>query len=307
MNVKKLISRLAIFVIGVPLTVFLIYLPFFNHFPLHALMVLVTLLASIELYNIFSVKVRMPSKFFTVFLSILIPLVYGSYLILTSVLNLPRFSWYHLIPTITLIACIIAVFVREIAHESSFEDSSSRIALTSFLIFYTGYLITYIQQMSVFTLPSLSTQGGKDVSTGYLITFILMVYICDSSAWLFGNLFGKNNKGILKASPNKSVAGFLGGIFGAITIGIICYFAMASIYKENIFPSSIVKIIVLGFLISISAIVGDLTESIFKRASGVKDSSKIILGRGGVLDSIDSILVAAPVFYLYSIIFYVNF
>ncbi len=307
MNKNKLFSRLAIFIVGVPLTLFLIWLPFFNHLALHILMVLVTIAGSLELHNIFSVKVRMPSKIFTTILAVIIPFIYGAYLVYTAATGSPRVNWYHLIPTITLILCIIAIFIREITHEQTFDDSSSRIAYSSFLVFYTGYLITFIQQMSIFAVPALNLEGHKNVSTGYLITFILIVYLCDSSAWLFGNLFGKNNKGILKASPNKSIAGFMGGIFGAVAISLICYFTLNAIYKVNIFPGSIAKIIVLGFLIGFSAIIGDLTESILKRSSGVKDSGKIIMGRGGILDSIDSIVVSAPVFYLYSIIFFVNF
>ena len=66
----------------------------------------------------------------------------------------------------------------------------------------------------------------------------------------------------------------------------------------EIFNGSFVKAIILGILIATSGIIGDLVESVFKRSSEIKDSGNVILGRGGLLDSIDSILYAAPIFYV---------
>ena len=60
------------------------------------------------------------------------------------------------------------------------------------------------------------------------------------------------------------------------------------------------KILFLGFMTATAAIVGDIIESVFKRSTGTKDSGSIIPGRGGVLDSIDSILLAAPIYYILS-------
>ena len=126
-----------------------------------------------------------------------------------------------------------------------------------------------------------------------------MVFFCDSLAWFFGVLFGKNNRGFIKASPNKSIVGFAGGFLGSICGGILSYF----IWPE-VFEGSIVKIIVIGFILAFSSIVGDLIESVFKRSVGVKDSGHIVPGRGGALDSIDSLLMSAPIFYLLISIFY---
>ena len=109
----------------------------------------------------------------------------------------------------------------------------------------------------------------------------------------------KKQPRVVKASPNKSVMGFIGGFAGSIAAGVLGY-----ILWPNIFHGSILKIIFMGICIAFSSIVGDLTESIFKRSAGVKDSGHVIPGRGGVLDSIDSILMSAPVFYLMISILY---
>lgn len=292
---KKLISRLVVFIVGVPAILFLIWLPFFDHIALHVLMTAVTALGAIELHKIFSVKVKMPHVALMTILSSLIPFSYGAYLVITSVFGLPRFNYFYLIPTIAFIFSAIFVLAREVLTQSQFDDSNSRMSHSIFLLFYTGYLISFIQQISNFTIE------GKNVSTAYLITFIVIVFLCDSAAWLFGNLFGKRNKGIIKASPNKSIAGFTGGIVGAVFFACMCKL----IFKQ--FPGSWAKIIILGILIGITSIIGDLVESVIKRSSNVKDSGKIILGRGGILDSADSILISAPVYFLYCILFYVNF
>ena len=119
--------------------------------------------------------------------------------------------------------------------------------------------------------------------------------MCDSAAWFFGILFGNKTRGYFKASPNKSLTGFVGGIAGSIASGLLFTY----IFKD-IFCVEIYKIVITGFFTALAAIIGDLIESVFKRNLQVKDSGTIIPGRGGILDSIDSIIIAAPVFYIFA-------
>jgi phosphatidate cytidylyltransferase len=118
-------------------------------------------------------------------------------------------------------------------------------------------------------------------------------------------LFGKGNRGIVPASPNKSVAGFIGGAFGTIVIGVGAVLIQPDVFiLQNAVsgvPGGAVTIgALLALLTGIAATLGDLAESAIKRSSGADDSGNIIPGRGGVLDSIDSVAFAAPVFYLLS-------
>ena len=124
----------------------------------------------------------------------------------------------------------------------------------------------------------------------WLLTFLLFVFSSDTFAYLFGILFGKNNKNIVKVSPNKSVAGFIAGAFvPALEGALLTYFA--SIYGLTWYQGFL-----LGFCTAIAGILGDLIESAFKRSANVKDSGTIIPGRGGIMDSIDSLVMAAPIF-----------
>ena len=115
----------------------------------------------------------------------------------------------------------------------------------------------------------------------------------DSGAWFFGVLFGKSTRGFFKASPNKSLVGFFGGIITAIACGILFKFIF-----PTVFFGSIWKIVLVSFTTALAAIIGDLIESVFKRSLGVKDSGTIIPGRGGLLDCLDSLILGAPIFYI---------
>ena len=125
----------------------------------------------------------------------------------------------------------------------------------------------------------------------YILLFFLIVFSSDTFAFLIGIAFGKNNKGIVKVSPNKSIAGFAGGL---LIPGILT--ALVSYIAPDVFPFGMSAGFAIGVLTAIAGTIGDLIESSFKRSASVKDSGSIVLGRGGVLDSIDSIVMAAPVY-----------
>lgn len=114
----------------------------------------------------------------------------------------------------------------------------------------------------------------------------------DSGAWLLGVLFGKNNRGVVKVSMNKSAMGFFGGVLGTfLFMGIARYV----IPELNSMPIYIY--IILSAILALVTITGDLVESAIKRSAKIKDSGTAIMGRGGLLDSIDSLLLVAPIFY----------
>jgi phosphatidate cytidylyltransferase len=127
--------------------------------------------------------------------------------------------------------------------------------------------------------------------------------INDSAAWAAGMLFGSGNRGIIPASPNKSVAGFIGGTAAAVLAGLGGVLLFPAVFAPKLLPP-LPSGLILGLFLGAAASLGDLMESALKRSSGIKDSGSIIPGRGGVLDSIDSIALAAPVFYaVYRILF----
>ena len=118
--------------------------------------------------------------------------------------------------------------------------------------------------------------------------FILIVISFDIFSYLVGNFFGKHT--LTKFSPNKTIEGLIGGIIVSFITAILFLYYFNTNININIY--SILFII----LIILSAFIGDLIESYFKRKNNLKNSSKILPGHGGVFDRFDS--------FLFSIIFY---
>ncbi len=268
---SKVISRLGIFFIGVPLVIALVMLNQYNHLAIHVVVTAVSVIAATEFYSILAHNFKLQNKNLVLILAGFINF---------SMLLRAIFNFDVTYVDFCFIVAVLICLSTEV-FSKTFEDSNSHIITSIAILTYTGFLLTFLTRLTFL-------KNSRQV----LIMFLTMVFFCDSAAWLFGNLFGKNNKGFIKASPNKSIAGFCGGILGSVLSGYLSW----SLWK-NIFDGSLVKLILLGVLISITSILGDLVESVLKRSSDCKDSGSIIPGRGGILDSIDSIVFSAPVFY----------
>ena len=127
---------------------------------------------------------------------------------------------------------------------------------------------------------------------GRIVVFVLLlvIVVSDSAQYYTGRAFGKRPLSPA-ISPKKTVEGAIGGVvFGTLAMTLAGHY---------VFRSPIWMLALLGAAISLLGIVGDLFESLLKRSAGVKDSSNLIPGHGGVLDRIDSWLFAAPVYYIF--------
>jgi phosphatidate cytidylyltransferase len=133
-----------------------------------------------------------------------------------------------------------------------------------------------------------------------IIYMLLVVKWTDGGAYFVGCACGKH-KLFPRISPAKTWEGLMGGLGTGALVSLIVYFACGG--NLGVVSFDLVDAIILGVLLGIFGTVGDLAESMFKRAAGVKDSSKAIRGMGGILDVIDSILFAAPLIYVYARLF----
>ena len=128
----------------------------------------------------------------------------------------------------------------------------------------------------------------------YLLLYVfLLVWGADSGAYFFGRALGKH-KLAPKVSPGKSWEGVLGGLF---TSGVIA-FVFLQVTPNDVFGRTLetVPFIVVSIATVAISVLGDLAESMFKRQAGIKDSSNLIPGHGGILDRVDSLTAAIPFF-----------
>ncbi len=129
-----------------------------------------------------------------------------------------------------------------------------------------------------------------------LLMFVfLLVWAADTGAYFSGKRFGKHKLAV-KVSPGKTVEGFIGGIVCSMLVTFL-----ASLYF-NVSVDKIPFFFLAAFVTSLVSTLGDLSESVFKREAGLKDSGSLLPGHGGILDRIDSLTAAVPVFTLMYII-----
>ena len=271
---NKVAKRLLVFFIGVPLVIGVVSLYYYNYIALNILAVVGSAFGANEFYNMASKKVKMFPKTLVIIFTAALPFLAYNFILLD--LDLSNLTWF-------LVLEIFLFMGAEALFSKSFEDSIIKISLTVLIIFYTGFMITFVTRLT----------SIKENATIFIYLYFILVFMCDSGAWFFGVLFGKSTRGIFSASPNKSIVGFFGGIITSIASGILLKF----IFPDILF-GPIWKIILVAFGTALAAIVGDLIESVFKRSCEVKDSGNLIPGRGGALDCIDSLILGAPIYYI---------
>lgn len=151
-------------------------------------------------------------------------------------------------------------------------------------VYALGYLAAYL------VIPVEENPSGGSV--GMLLCILILTVFNDFAQFFFGKLFGRY-KIIPKVSPNKTWEGFIGGVI-ATTI-------MALFLVPYLTPSSLVMGGGAGFVIAVTGFLGDVTMSAIKRDIGVKDTSTLLPGHGGILDRLDSLVFTAPLFFHYTV------
>jgi phosphatidate cytidylyltransferase len=183
-----------------------------------------------------------------------------------------------------LILFVLGLCVRQFVSKNTTTGILS-IAVTLFGLMYVPWLLNFVQKINFF--PGVE---GKY----FLLYFILVTKFSDMGAYAIGSLIGRH-KMIPRISPGKTWEGFGGAIFVSTGASLtFVHFFGAHMYRMNPLHA-----IILGVVLSSTAVIGDLIESLFKREAGVKDSGNFFPGIGGILDLLDSLLFNAPIMYLY--------
>ena len=275
---KKLIQRLLMFFIGLPLVVFLVvFLPQKNHLAINIIVILLSALGALEFANMLREKeLRLhPAA----------ALVLGALGPAAMTLAVSFGAGGQLIPAVFILGAAGCLISGAFAAKDRLREVINHISAGFSVMLYPGLFMAWIIRMSL--LPRADM---------VILIFLLTVFANDSIAWAVGMLFGGGNRGAVPASPNKSIAGFTGGFAASILVGVGAVLFIPDAFNPSRLPPLIAGVII-GFVPGAAAALGDLAESAMKRSARIKDSGTIIPGRGGVLDSIDSIALAAPVYY----------
>ena len=236
--------------------------------------------------------------------------------------SLPRFKWLGLAGGITLVGTlfvylsgmakqqlgepttgvaaelelgIFAVLLlallgrRVFAHPAA--PSFSMVGHTMLGVLYVSWLLGFLLKIYFFAAPD---DAGFDA--GYCLLFFILATKCsDIGAYSLGSLIGRH-KMIPSVSPGKTWEGFVGAILLSTAAAMVMahYWGAARLGGMTLGHAA-----VLGPLLAVGAVIGDLVESVFKRDSGVKDSGSFFPGIGGILDLLDSLLFNAPLMFLY--------
>jgi len=275
---SKLIQRLLLFFLGTPLLIVIImFLPMYNHIAWNSVMLLGSLAGASELHKILTKKLNISLR--------KLPFA-GAYLPIAAYLEMSGITFAGFTSFI-LIIVISIIMTREVFlnNQKDVDNVILRLLSSIIILIYPGLFMIYAIRISIFPEAS------------YLIfLFLVLNFTNDSLAFVGGSLLGRHYTKLFFVSPNKSSIGYISGFVSTIVIGLVF---------RIIFPVAISfwQMIILSSVSAISANAGDLIESAIKRSADIKDSGDLMPGRGGILDSIDSMLFSAPAYYFILLLF----
>jgi phosphatidate cytidylyltransferase len=288
------VTRVLTSAVLVPTVIYLIVL---GGLPFLGVVVMVTLLGLREFYGLIEDKGAHPIMSYGMAAGAALPVV--AYL----------GTEYH--ATLILTAAMIALMVRAVGR-AQISEALASISGTFMGIFYVGWLLSHIVVLRNFHHAASSKYGAAAVdavgvtpqSGIFFVLFCLVAAVwSDAGAYFAGRAWGRR-KLAPRISPGKTVEGAIGGVVAG-TIGALLTKLIFDVFWPELSRSlNWGPAAAMGMVVAVVGIVGDLVESLMKRDAQTKDAGSLLPGMGGVLDRIDSPLLAIPVMY-YMLLFYV--
>ncbi len=198
---------------------------------------------------------------------------------------------------VVLLVCTLVLWMRGVSGQPM-----ASLSVTLFGALYTGGTLSFAYALRYHQYAvggrELAVAGGSVLvaAGGVLVALpVLVTWATDIGAYAFGRAFGRHRL-MPSVSPGKTVAGAVGGVAVSVVVTwALAGFVLRPVAQLGLTP---VGIVTFGVLTSVAAQAGDLFESLLKREAGVKDSSHLIPGHGGLLDRVDSLIFVLPVAYL---------
>lgn len=272
---SELTRRIIFAVIAAPASIVVLYV---GDWALTIVLSVLAALAAWELYRMARETGALPLEPAGIVLAALLPIaVHGQ-----------RLGVYSLSLT-AVIAMTLVLFASSIWLRGPGGKPLSSVAITSFGIVYAG-LFAYI-----YALRYHDYAVGARAGTVLVVLPLLLTWATDIGAYTFGRSFGRK-KLIPSVSPGKTVEGAVGGL--GLTIIVCLLYVRFILMPYAQLGLTIQGAVLFAIVVSVAAQTGDLAESLLKREAGIKDSSRIIPGHGGILDRFDSILFVMPIAFL---------
>jgi len=194
-----------------------------------------------------------------------------------------------------VLALILASMAWATVRREGLEPQFRNIAVTVFGVLYVALPMAFL----VCTRFLTEGAGGRHEGWDLMMLVIGVTKLSDVGAYFAGSLLGRH-KLAPRVSPKKTVEGAVGGVALSVATALVMVYGMGIL---TVSERGLLAVIAFGVVVSVASQVGDLTESLLKRSTGTKDSGNLLPSFGGVLDLIDSFLVAAPVAYLVLAVF----
>lgn len=272
MDWRNLGQRVAVGLIFIPVILSAIW--FGRHFFLLFVEIIVAL-GLIEFYDLAKYKNTRPQRWLGVLAGIAAPaLIYAGH----------SDKLWLLLGGLTVAVVTIELFSKPESGGSPLLN----VSVTLFGVAYVAGLLSFL--VLIRELPHV--MGGEYAQAGtWVIMIFVIIWICDTAAYFVGLYFGKH-KLFPRVSPKKTMEGAVGGFVFAVLSAVVCQ-------QTFVKGLGLQDALVIGVIIGSAGQLSDLVESLFKRDAGIKDSSKLIPGHGGILDRFDSEMLVAPLVYVY--------
>ena len=264
-------SRTLVNLLGIPSLLAIIYLgDSFSNIPVFSVFIgIILILGALEISTLSKSKNGQPV------ISVLL-----LFLALLQFNRIPGVHWE--IPIhILMIGLALTTMILEIFRKK--ETPLLNISIVVFAFVWLGLMLGSLSELR--NLPEI----------GFKITLaiFLSVWICDTGAFFFGKKFGKK-KILPDVSPNKTWVGTIAGLNCSLVFLLILF--QMGYFLDML---SLLDVIAIGFITGLFGQFGDWAESLLKREAGIKDTSNILAGHGGILDRFDSLIFAAPLTLIY--------
>ncbi|QDU87027.1 Phosphatidate cytidylyltransferase [Pirellulimonas nuda] len=202
-----------------------------------------------------------------------------------------------------MLMLILVLFVVEMIRFKGAGSATNRLARGLLAAGYAGGMISCLVLLRTLAGPSWGgASWGDDGRWGMLalLSMIAVVKACDTGAYVFGHMLGRH-KMTPSLSPGKTWEGAIGGVASAVAMAFVFLGPLARSWGLQTDQPQLTwatGVVLYGLLVALAGILGDLAVSMMKRDAALKNSSTWMPGFGGVLDTLDSILLAAPVAYI---------